>query len=134
MLDSAAPPSGPARPPMSEPIPALSVVLTAVDGEDRAWTLAEGLVRDRLAACVNVLGPARSFYLWEGRLEHATEWILLLKTRADRLEALRSALALRHPYAVPEILTLPPAEASPSYAAWAEGVLGADPDGGGRRP
>jgi periplasmic divalent cation tolerance protein len=119
---------------MSVSPPTLRLVLTSVDGEEAAHALAEGLVRDRLAACASVLGSARSFYFWEGRLERAAEWVLLLKTREDRLEALKAALAARHPYTVPEILTLPPLEASASYAAWAEDVLGAGADGDGGSP
>jgi periplasmic divalent cation tolerance protein len=120
--------------PMSVSPPTLRLVLTSVEGDEAAHALAEGLVRDRLAACASVLGPGRSFYVWEGRLERASEWVLLLKTREERLEALKAALAARHPYAVPEILTLPPLEASLPYAAWAEDVLGAGTDGGGETP
>jgi periplasmic divalent cation tolerance protein len=119
---------------MSEPLPTLRLVLTAVDGEEPASTLAETLVRDRLAACANVLGPVRSFFYWEERLERATEWILILKTRDDRLEALRAALARRHPYKVPEILALPPVVSTEPYAAWATQVLGASSGTEGQSP
>ena len=114
---------------MREAASAIRLVLTAVEGEEQARELAEGLVRDRLAACVSVLGPAHSYYIWKENLERTCEWLLLIKTVDERLAALHSALAGRHPYTVPEILTLPEIEATSAYAAWARGTLAALPDG-----
>jgi periplasmic divalent cation tolerance protein len=81
-------------------------------------TMAEAVVRDGLAACVSVLSPHRSVYRWEGRVEHADEQQLLIKTTRGKLRALEEAVHAAHPYDVPEFLVLNVEAASHAYAAW----------------
>lgn len=101
----------------------LRLVLTTVDREESAQGLAEGLIHDGLAACVSILGPVRSYYVWQGALQRDKEWLLLVKTDEPRLGALLSALTARHPYDVPEILTLSSLEADARYAQWVKECL-----------
>jgi periplasmic divalent cation tolerance protein len=93
------------------------VLLTAPDAAV-AERLARALVEERLAACVNVVPGVRSFYRWEGRLEDASELLLLVKTRADRAGALAARVRELHPYALPEVLELPAAGGSAAYLDW----------------
>lgn len=95
-------------------------VLTNLPDSDAAFNLAEALVSMRLAACVNVLSPATSFYRWEGRLERATEYPLLVKSSADRYEALERAIRERHPYTLPEIVCWRIERGLSEYLRWIE--------------
>ena len=96
----------------------LIVVLCTAPDAEVARRLAQGIVEARLAACVNVLSGARSFYRWEGRVEDASEQQLLIKTLASRFEEVRDWLLAEHPYDVPEILALPVAASSDAYGNW----------------
>jgi len=93
------------------------VLLTAPDAE-QAERLARSLVEERLAACVNVVPGVRSVYRWEGRVEEAGELLLVVKTRADRTEALAARVRELHSYALPEVLELPAVGGSPAYLDW----------------
>ena len=93
-------------------------VLTNLPDSDAAFNLAEALVSMRLAACVNVLSPATSFYRWEGRNEEATEYPVLIKSTAERYPQLEDAIRERHPYTVPEIVSWPIDRGLDEYLAW----------------
>jgi periplasmic divalent cation tolerance protein len=93
-------------------------VFCTIGSEPRARDLAAGLVQDRLAACVQVVGPIHSTYRWRDTVESATEWLLLMKTTSERFAALRDAIVARHPYDVPEIVAVPIAAGLPGYLDW----------------
>jgi periplasmic divalent cation tolerance protein len=93
---------------------ALSTVGTAEDAE----RIARALVERRLAACVNVVPGVVSVYRWKGAVERDEERLLVIKTRAERLEELRRALVELHPYEVPELLALPVEAGHGPYLAW----------------
>lgn len=82
--------------------------------------IAEALVSQRLAACVNILPAVSSVYEWEGVIQRDTESTLLIKTTAARVGALTEALCAMHPYELPEVISLAveAGEGSPSYLAW----------------
>ncbi|AXK38627.1 divalent-cation tolerance protein CutA [Crenobacter cavernae] len=94
------------------------IVLCNAPDEATASRLAETLVGERLAACVNLLAPCRSVYRWQGRVETASEVPMLIKTTAERYPALEARLAELHPYEVPEIVALPLSAGLPAYLAW----------------
>lgn len=85
---------------------------------EAADELARALVRERLAACVNVLPGVRSVYRWEGRIESASEALLVLKVRAEASDGLPARIAALHPYDVPEVLVLDVADGLPDYLRW----------------
>lgn len=97
----------------------LFVVLSNAPDAATADRIAGQLVGERLAACVNILAPCRSVYRWEGGIRHDDEVPLLIKTPADRLDALLARLKALHPYEVPEIVALPAAAVWPAYLDWA---------------
>ncbi|MGI8989043.1 MAG: divalent-cation tolerance protein CutA [Bryobacteraceae bacterium] len=101
------------------------VVLNTCGSSEEAERIARRLVEERLAACVNVLAPMRSFYRWKGVVEDASEWLLVIKTSRDRFDALRATLEAAHSYELPEILALPVVDGSPNYLNWLAGELGA---------
>jgi len=83
-----------------------------------AERIARLLVEERLAACANILGPCRSIYRWQGRIEEASETAVLFKARAADRAILIARLAELHPYEVPAAVAWPIAEALPAYARW----------------
>lgn len=99
-----------------------SVVLVTVNTQTLAQEIAKALVSDRLAACVN-LYPIHSVYTWEGKLEEAAEWQLVIKTDLALFAEIESTLQTLHPYDVPEILALPIQRGSQPYLSWMTNVV-----------
>ena len=93
---------------MSEPSSSISprLVLCACPDAGLAERLAEAVVGERLAACVNILPGLRSVYRWRGALERAEETLLLIKTAGDRLPELTARLRALHPHELPEIVAV----------------------------
>jgi periplasmic divalent cation tolerance protein len=85
-----------------------------------AEMLAARLVEERLAACVNVLAPCRSYYHWEDRLDSATEIPMIIKTTAEAYSRLEQTLSSLHPYQVPEIVACEISRGLPAYLTWVE--------------
>ena len=94
------------------------IVLTTFPAGGDAEAVARTLVSERLAACVNVLPPMRSIYMWKGAVEDASECQLVIKTTGARVAELQSRLGTLHPYDVPEFLVFPVIEGSPAYLSW----------------
>jgi periplasmic divalent cation tolerance protein len=94
------------------------VVLTTVGTAEDAERIARALVERRLAACVNVVSGVVSVYRWKGEVCRDEERLLVVKTRRERLEALREALVGMHPYEVPELVALPVEAGHAPYLAW----------------
>lgn len=95
----------------------LAVLLTTASSEQEALRLAHALVEARLVACAQIMAPIQSIYRWEGQIEQATEYGLVLKTAPEQLSALEAKLTALHSYAVPEFVVLE-GEASKAYGAW----------------
>lgn len=94
------------------------VALSTCDSAETARRIARRLVEQRVAACVNIVPGATSVYRWQGAIEEASEWLLVIKTRADRFDALREALVQVHPYEVPELVAFEVAAGLGSYLDW----------------
>ncbi|HWC05612.1 MAG TPA: divalent-cation tolerance protein CutA [Gemmatimonadota bacterium] len=94
------------------------LALTTCPDEGTARRIASALVDERLAACVNIVPDLTSVYRWEGAVETAPECLLLVKTRQERLEALRQRLDELHPYDLPELVAVPVDGGSPAYLRW----------------
>jgi periplasmic divalent cation tolerance protein len=104
---------------MSGRVVALSTVGTA----EHAERIARALVERRLAACVNVVPGVVSVYRWKGEVCRDEERLLVIKTRRERLDALREALLGLHPYELPELVAVPIEAGYEPYLAWLdEGV------------
>lgn len=99
------------------------IALSTVGSAEEADRLARALVERRLAACVNVVPGVVSHYRWQGELQRDEERLLVIKTRAERIEALRDALRELHPYELPELVAFEISAGSPEYLKWLdEGV------------
>lgn len=99
---------------MTDAVVAFSTVARMEDAEHIARTL----VQRRLAACVNIVPGLTSVYAWKGEVESDQELLLVIKTRRERLDALRQALLKIHPYEVPELIALPVEGGSEAYLKW----------------
>ncbi len=99
-------------------MPNAQIVLTTVGSLEAAEQLAGTLVERRLAACVNIIGPIRSVYRWKNKIEREQEYLLLIKTSAERAADLATAFAELHPYEVPEHVELSIEGGSDRYLGW----------------
>ncbi len=86
--------------------------------------MGRSLVEKRLVACVNMVGPVRSVFLWKGKVEDESERLLLMKTRADRYAELEAAIQELHPYDVPEVIAIPIERGSQAYLSWVDDNVG----------
>lgn len=103
-------------------LPARIVLTTAADAEE-AGRLGRTLVEERLAACVTLVAAVQSIYQWEGQIESANEYLLLLKTTQDKLAPLEARLHELHSYKTPEFLVLPVEAGSHAYLDWLQKCL-----------
>src|SRR5690606_10708397 len=85
---------------------------------DAAQRIADALVAERLAACVQILPSATSVYRWQGRVERAQECLLLIKTSAARADTLAGRIAALHPYELPEVIAVDASGGLPAYLDW----------------
>ena len=94
------------------------VILSTCGSEEEAARIARLLVERGLAACVNVAPGIRSFYRWEGRIESAAEWLLIVKSSPALFDAVVRAIEQAHSYQVPEVIALPVVAGSARYLEW----------------
>ena len=102
-------------------------VLTNRPDSESAFNLARTLVSRRVAACVNVLAPATSFYRGAGREQSASEVPLVIKTTEERYAELERIVRECHPYDLPEIIALPVTRGLENYLGWVEDECKPDP-------
>ncbi len=96
----------------------LKAVLVTAGSEEQAVSIARALVGERLAACVNIVGPVRSIYRWCDAVEDDREYLLIIKTRASLYLKLEKRVRELHSYETPEVLALNAARGSPPYVKW----------------
>jgi periplasmic divalent cation tolerance protein len=94
------------------------IVLSTAGSEEEAGNIARHLVENRLAACVNVVPRIESVYRWQGKVESATEWLLVIKTSAEKFHAVRDAVGRLHSYELPECILLAIEDGSDAYLTW----------------
>jgi periplasmic divalent cation tolerance protein len=102
---------------------AMFIVFTTTPDRALANTLADKLVREKLAACVQILPQMTSVYVWEGEVRRDEEHLLLIKTSPTKYTVVESCIKKNHTYAVPEIVAVETKEVSEGYRAWLEGYL-----------
>jgi periplasmic divalent cation tolerance protein len=100
------------------------IVLVTVPNDETADKLADALVGERLAACVNVIGGVRSTYRWKGAVERDAELLCVCKTTRDGFERLRARIVELHPYELPEVIALPVERGHAPYLDWIKASVG----------
>lgn len=94
------------------------VVLCTHPKNDDARTLAHALVKERLAACVNLTDQFFSVFHWQGKIDDGSEYLLIMKTKVSCFKRLQAYIEAHHPYQVPEIVALPVIMANDAYLQW----------------
>lgn len=95
-----------------------TVILVTTGSVDEADTIASRLVEERLAACVNVVGPIRSIYRWQGEVQRDEEHLLVIKANVAAFPRLTERIGELHSYDTPEVIALPIIEGSRKYLDW----------------
>ncbi len=101
------------------------VVYCACPDPATAERIAETLVNERLAACVNLVPGLMSIYRWQGQIQRDAEWLLIIKTRSAVYPQMEARIRDLHPYEVPEIIALPIQAGSAAYLDWIADSTGA---------
>jgi len=101
----------------------LKLVLTTCGSREIADRLALALVEQRLAACVNVLPGVRSTYRWAGKVEQASEVVVIVKTAGEKLMAVEETIRKLSGYELPEVLAVDIAGGSAAYLSWLADAL-----------
>lgn len=94
------------------------IVLTTAGSQDEARRIASVLVERGLAACVNIISQIESIYRWQGKIESATEWLLIIKTEVGLFRRLRDTIQELHSYDIPECMMLEITHGSEPYLKW----------------
>ncbi|MEF8832291.1 MAG: divalent-cation tolerance protein CutA [Candidatus Thermoplasmatota archaeon] len=94
------------------------MVLTTTESEQEAEKISESLIEENLGACVQVYGPIKSTYQWEGKMVKSEEWMCFVKTRFVKFENLERKIKEIHNYENPEIIAFPIIEGSQEYLGW----------------
>ncbi|MBM4255264.1 MAG: divalent-cation tolerance protein CutA [Deltaproteobacteria bacterium] len=97
------------------------LILVTAGSESEAEKIAQTLVEEWLAACVNIVNPIRSIYRWEGKVQDDHEWLLVIKTQHSHFAAVDAHVRTLHSYQVPEVIALPIVEGSEKYVGWIRG-------------
>ncbi len=99
------------------------VVLITTSSKDEAEKIASSLLKERLVACANIIGPVHSLFWWQGKIDTAQEHLILMKTRKDLFNKLSERVKALHSYQVPEIIAIPIVEGLKDYLNWIDESL-----------
>jgi periplasmic divalent cation tolerance protein len=102
------------------------IVFVTCETREQAEKIAEAVVTEKLAACVNVVGGVKSCYAWDGKLTWSEEVLLLIKTVRGRFDQLQIRIRGLHSYSVPEIVSVAIDEAFQKYIDWIDEAVGGE--------
>ncbi|MFA6357771.1 MAG: divalent-cation tolerance protein CutA [Candidatus Omnitrophota bacterium] len=103
--------------------PMFVVIFVTAGNKKEAREIAQTLIRQKLAACVNILGKVESLFFWESKIDHAQEYLLVIKSKKDKLPKIIKLVEAIHSYEVPEIIALPIIAGSKAYLRWINASL-----------
>jgi periplasmic divalent cation tolerance protein len=98
----------------------VSIIYSTTDTIDTAKTIARSLVKEKLVACVHIIPKIESIYRWQGKIEEASECVLLVKTSERNVQKTIQKIRSLHPYEVPEIIVFPPVGGLKEYLDYIE--------------
>jgi len=99
------------------------IVLVTTASKLEAEKIAQRLLKQRLIACANIIGPVSSLFHWSGKMEKAEEYLIFMKSRRDLFDKLAETVKALHSYEVPESLVLPIVGGSKAYLDWLASCL-----------
>ncbi len=94
------------------------IILCNTNTKDSAETIATYLVKEGLAACVNIIPKLTSIYKWQNKIEKEEEFLMLIKTKKELFNQIKEKIIILHPYEIPEIISIDITEASFDYLKW----------------
>ncbi|PWW38313.1 uncharacterized protein involved in tolerance to divalent cations [Idiomarina loihiensis] len=94
------------------------LILCTTDSSDSAKQLARSLLEKKLVACVNIVPNMTSIYSWQGELHEDQEWLLLIKSTAERFSDIKNTISAIHPYDSPELISINIEDGLPDYLTW----------------
>jgi periplasmic divalent cation tolerance protein len=94
------------------------IVLCTCGSEGEAVKIARYLVEHQLAACANIVPHIQSIYRWQGKVESSHEWLLLIKTTAEKFDSVRDVIREQHSYDLPECAAIAIEDGSAEYLDW----------------
>ena len=100
--------------------------MTTTDSEEIALRIKDALLSKRIAACVTILPLGMSYFWWKGKVDRAREFVLIIKTKKEKVDDVRREVLSNHNYEVAEFLVLPVIDGSLHYFEWVDSVLGED--------
>ena len=100
------------------------IVFVTCDSKEQAEEIAQAVVNEKLAACVNVVPAIRSCYIWEGKLTWSDELLMLIKTTRGRFEQLQNRITALHTYELPEIVAVSIEDEHQKYLDWIDMSVG----------
>ena len=98
-------------------------ISSTTETKEEAQKIAQYLVEQKLAACVQITGPITSIYRWKGKVETANEWLCLIKTRDNLFNKVEAAIKKMHSYETPEIVAMPIVKGRKEYLNWIDDQL-----------
>ena len=99
------------------------VVFMTVSDKKEATKIAHSLLKERLIACANIVGPVSSLFWWEGKIDKASEFLVIMKSRKSLFKKLSEKVKELHSYEVSEVIAFPITEGLPSYLNWLDTSL-----------
>ena len=100
------------------------IVFVTCGSKEQAEEIAQAVINEKLAACVNVVPAIRSCYIWEGKLTWSDEFLMLIKTTRGRFEQLRNRIIALHSYELPEIVAVSIEVGHQKYLDWIDASVG----------
>ena len=94
------------------------IILSNTNSLDSAETIGNFLVKEKLAACVNIIPKIKSIYSWENKIVKDEEYLMLIKTKQSLFEQVKEKITLLHPYEVPEIISIVINNGNNNYLEW----------------
>lgn len=101
-----------------------SVIFITAPTKKEADSIAAALIKKKLAACVNIIDRIDSVYRWKGKVEHAKETLLMIKSKVSKIPAIIKVVKAMHSYEVPEIIALPITAGEGEYLRWIDESVG----------
>ena len=96
------------------------IILCTINSIENAETIANNLVQDRLAACINIIPQIQSVYFWNGKIQNDEEFLLLIKTKKNLFNSVKEGITKLHPYEIPEIISIDITDGNQNYLTWIE--------------